>query len=97
MKYKQSDLVQHFKKYGGFSEHTLILYCKKCFDEAVQIVFMYVKKLLHAQHVQRHKHACNCSSPVHLQETTLEKIIAKQSWYEVRSEVPLSNQVPPPI
>ena len=38
-KYKQSDLVQHLKKYGGFSEHTLILYCKKRFGEAVQIVF----------------------------------------------------------
>ena len=35
----QSDLVQHLKKYGGFSEHTLILYYKKRFGEAVQIVF----------------------------------------------------------
>ena len=38
-KYKQSNFVQHLKKYGGFSKHTLILYCKKHFGKAAQIVF----------------------------------------------------------
>ena len=55
------------RKYGGFSEHSLILYCKNRFDEAVfylgnnfnweiiciHVFFAYVKELLCAQYVHR--------------------------------------------